>query len=63
MSLAVDNAELPALKRDLRRAESRRRWLAMGMVAPLFLFLILTFALPILDMLRRAPVLDRKSVV
>lgn len=54
MSLAVDNAELPALKRDLRRAESRRRWLAMGMVAPLFLFLILTFALPILDMLRRA---------
>jgi putative spermidine/putrescine transport system permease protein len=54
MSLAVDIAELPALKRDLRRAESRRRWLAMGMVAPLFLFLILTFALPILDMLRRA---------
>ncbi len=54
MSLAVDLADLPALKRDLRRAESRRRWLAMALVAPLILFLLLTFALPILDMLRRA---------
>jgi putative spermidine/putrescine transport system permease protein len=54
MSLAVDSADLPALKRDIKRAERRRRGLAMALVAPLFLFLLITFALPILDMLRRS---------
>ncbi len=49
-----DTVALRLLKRDIKRSDRRRRWLAMGLVAPLFAFLIVTFALPILDMLRRS---------
>ncbi len=42
------------LRRDLARAGRRRRLLAIGLVAPLFLFLMFSFIIPIGDMLRRA---------
>lgn len=42
------------LLRDLRRAERRRRWRAMGLVAPLFLFLLVSFVFPIAEMLARS---------
>ncbi len=42
------------LARDLKRAERRRRLTAMMLVAPLFLFLLVSFVLPIGDMLRRS---------
>lgn len=43
-----------ALIRDLKRAERRRRLIAFALVAPLFLFLLIFFVLPIGDMLRRS---------
>lgn len=43
-----------ALKRALRRVERRRRLAAAALIAPLFLFLVVVFALPILLMLHRA---------
>lgn len=46
------------LRRDLRRAERRRRMIAVALVAPLFLFLMLSFIVPIADMLRRSIVDD-----
>lgn len=46
------------LRRDLRRAERRRRATAMALVAPLFLFLMFSFVVPIADMLRRSVVDD-----
>lgn len=42
------------LLRDLKRAERRRRLMALALVAPLFLFLLVSFVLPIGDMLRRS---------
>ena len=42
------------LSRDFARAERRRRLQAFALVAPLLLFLLFTFLLPIFDMLRRA---------
>jgi putative spermidine/putrescine transport system permease protein len=42
------------LARDLRRAERRRRLTALGLIAPLFLFLLVSFVLPIGDMLLRS---------
>lgn len=42
------------LARDLKRAGRRRRLMALGLVAPLFLFLLFSFVLPIGDMLRRS---------
>ena len=44
------------LRRDLARAGRRRRLLAIGLVAPLFLFLLFSFIIPIGDMLRRSVV-------
>jgi putative spermidine/putrescine transport system permease protein len=44
------------LQRDLKRAERRRRATAMLLVAPLFLFLLFSFVIPIADMLRRSVV-------
>lgn len=44
------------LRRDLARAGRRRRLLAIGLIAPLFLFLLFSFIIPIGDMLRRAVV-------
>jgi putative spermidine/putrescine transport system permease protein len=43
-----------SLKTRLRRAERRRKVAAFGLVAPLFLFILLTFALPIGGMLLRS---------
>lgn len=47
------------LARDLKRAERRRRLTALALIAPLFLFLLVSFVLPIGDMLRRSLV-DRE---
>ena len=44
------------LARDLKRAERRRRMTALALIAPLFLFLMVSFVLPIGDMLRRSVV-------
>ncbi|MGH6946394.1 MAG: ABC transporter permease [Kiloniellales bacterium] len=56
MSLAASLPELDRglLKRDLHRAERLRRWKAIALVAPLFLFVVFTFIVPIADMLRRS---------
>ena len=43
-----------SLKARLRRAERRRKIRAAGLVAPLFLFLVITFIIPILLLLQRA---------
>lgn len=43
-----------ALKSRLRRTERLRKFRAVGLIAPLFLFLLATFVLPIGDMLRRS---------
>lgn len=51
-----------ALKVRLRRAERGRRLAAAGLVLPLVVFLLLTFALPIADMLWRA-VTDAEAAV
>ena len=50
----VMSAEGIALRRDLRRAGRQRRLAAIVLVAPLFLFLLFSFVLPIADMLRRS---------
>jgi putative spermidine/putrescine transport system permease protein len=42
------------LKEKLRRAERRRKIKAAGLVAPLFVFLLITFVIPILLLLYRA---------
>ena len=44
----------PSLKEKLRRAERRRKLKAVGLVTPLFLFLLATFIVPILLLLYRA---------
>jgi putative spermidine/putrescine transport system permease protein len=49
----IARAESP-LPRDFARAERRRRLQGFALVAPLLLFLIFTFLLPICDMLRRS---------
>jgi putative spermidine/putrescine transport system permease protein len=49
----IARAESP-LPRDFARAERRRRLQGFALVAPLLLFLIFTFLLPILEMLRRS---------
>jgi putative spermidine/putrescine transport system permease protein len=46
------SAGTPSLKARLRRAERMRKLRAFALVAPLLLFLFLTFVVPILDMLR-----------
>jgi putative spermidine/putrescine transport system permease protein len=43
-----------SLKAKLRRAERRRKIKAVSLVAPLFLFLLITFIIPILLLLQRA---------
>ncbi len=51
------------LLRDLKRAERRRRLMALALIAPLFLFLLISFVLPIGDMLRRSLVDSELSEV
>ena len=50
----VNKAEALPLKIRLRRAERRRKLKAVGLVAPLFLFLLITFIIPIILLLYRA---------
>ena len=42
------------LKVQLARAERARRWRAFGMVAPLFVFLLIVFVAPIGSMMLRS---------
>ena len=42
------------LKEQLARAERRKKYIALGMVLPLLLFIVVTFAIPILSMLFRS---------
>lgn len=42
------------LRVALRRAERRKRLTAFGLVAPLLIFILITFAMPILDMVLRS---------
>lgn len=42
------------LKEQLARAERRKKYIAFGMVLPLLLFIIITFAIPIVSMLFRS---------
>ncbi|WP_051089924.1 ABC transporter permease [Novispirillum itersonii] len=51
---AQHNDSPAALKQKLRRAERVRKLRAMGLIAPLFFFLLITFVVPILDMMRRS---------
>ncbi len=43
-----------ALKRQLQRANRLARWKALGLVAPLLVFLLISFILPIFSMLTRS---------
>jgi putative spermidine/putrescine transport system permease protein len=47
-------ADRDALKRRLRAVERKRRIRALALVAPLFLFILLSFVIPIGDLLRNA---------
>jgi len=51
---AEERGERALLKARLRRAERMKRLKALGLIAPLFLFLLVTFLLPIGDMLTRS---------
>ncbi len=45
---------VPQLKRDLRRAQLRKRTMALALIAPLAIFLMITFVVPIGVLLKRA---------
>lgn len=49
-----DPSDRTLLKARLRRAERMKRLKALGLIAPLFLFLLVTFLLPIGEMLTRS---------
>lgn len=55
---AADAAAVSApdseLKRQLQRANRHARWKALGLVAPLLIFLLITFIVPIFSMLTRS---------
>ena len=42
------------LTKQLARAERRKKYVALGMVLPLLVFILVTFAIPILSMLFRS---------
>lgn len=50
----VEPAERGALKAKLRRAERMKQLKAFGLIAPLLAFLLITFAIPIGDMMLRS---------
>ena len=56
MSVPQVPAEAPPgeLRRALARAESRRKWRAFALTAPLLVFLLLTLLVPIVALLQRA---------
>ncbi|WP_404384527.1 ABC transporter permease [Caenispirillum salinarum] len=51
---AAERAERAQLKSRLRRAERMKQLKAFGLIAPLLLFLIITFVVPIADMMLRS---------
>jgi len=51
---AGPDAPPQALKRQLQRANRVARWKALGLVAPLLVFLLITFIVPIFSMLTRS---------
>jgi len=51
---AGHDAPPQALKRQLQRANRLARWKALGLVAPLLVFLLVTFIVPIFSMLTRS---------
>src|SRR5882762_7252046 len=54
-SLALPGIDDPqALRRQLARADRRRKWRAFSLTLPLLLFLLLTFLIPIATLLKRA---------
>ena len=55
LGAAPPDLQAPAgLRRQLARAERRRKWRAVSLTLPLLLFLLLTFLLPIAALLKRA---------
>ena len=55
LGAAPPGLQAPAgLRRQLARAERRRKWRAVSLTLPLLLFLLLTFLLPIAALLKRA---------
>jgi putative spermidine/putrescine transport system permease protein len=50
----ADRAERAQLKSRLRRAERMKQLKAFGLIAPLLLFLLITFVAPIADMMLRS---------
>ncbi len=49
-----DAPDTDVLKRQLQRANRVARWKALGLVAPLLIFLLVTFVVPIFSMLTRS---------
>src|SRR5438105_4323015 len=55
LGAAMPPAEAPGrLKRQLRRAELRKKLQALALIAPLAMFLLVVFAVPIIALLQRA---------
>ena len=54
MHPAPDAPDTDVLKRQLQRANRVARWKALGLVAPLLIFLLATFVVPIFSMLTRS---------
>ncbi|WP_051566835.1 ABC transporter permease [Herminiimonas sp. CN] len=54
LDAAAIEPSVPQLKRDLRRAQLRKRTMALALIAPLAIFLMITFVVPIAVLLKRA---------
>jgi putative spermidine/putrescine transport system permease protein len=54
MSVSTFDIEKSSLKTRLRRAERVQRMRAVGLVLPLFLFILLVFVVPIIILMTRA---------
>ena len=54
MTIAPSSPSNAALKRELKAAEARKRTMALLLVAPLAIFLLLIFVVPIGTLLTRA---------
>jgi len=52
--MPLTDAPVQQLKRDLRAAETRKRLTALALIAPLAIFLLITFVAPIVVLLQRA---------
>jgi len=53
-AMPLTDAPVQQLKRDLRAAETRKRLTALALIAPLAIFLLITFVAPIVVLLQRA---------